>query len=50
MRVGSRILFTLYIAVLYLPGYRHIYHEKDPYLCMVFLPHSLDISQSDGTS
>lgn len=50
MRVGSRLLFTLYIAVLYLPCHRHIYHEKDPYLFMVLLPHSLDISQSDGTS
>lgn len=50
MRVGSRLLFTLYITVLYLPHHRHIYHEKDPYLMMVLLPHSLYTFQSDCTS
>lgn len=42
-------LSTLYIAVLYLPLLRHIYYEKDPYLIMVFPPHSLDIFQFRGT-
>lgn len=50
MRVGSRLLFTLYIAVLYLPSPRHIYCEKAPYLIMAFLSHSLHIFQTEGAS
>lgn len=48
--MGSRLLITLYIAVLYLPWLRLIYHENDPYLTMDFQPHSLDIFQIESAS